>query len=134
MIPATEVYIARYKVETEQGTHYETRPIVAWDDTGYALVADTKKGRLVRANKDSNFAGLQLDEEAPVIAALPGGGWTALFAEDAAGSNTEPVLAWHVFASGFMKPIVMERGGMPEDPTEIENFVRLVAPGEETDR
>ncbi|MER7176799.1 hypothetical protein [Streptomyces mesophilus] len=133
MIPATEAYIARYKVETEQRTHYETRPVVAWDDAGFALVADTTKGRLVRANKYSNFAGLQLEEEAPVIAALPGGGWTAVFTGDEGSSNTEPVLAWHVFAGGFMKPVVMERGGVPEDPTELGDFVRLVAPGEEAD-
>lgn len=35
------------------------RPVIAWDDEGYALIADMRAGRLVRAADDPVFVGLE---------------------------------------------------------------------------
>jgi hypothetical protein len=41
------------------------RPVVAYDEQGFALIVDLKAGRLVRANANPIFAGLELATRKP---------------------------------------------------------------------
>jgi len=125
MIPATHPYEARYRHDNNGKPYTSTKPIIAWDDHGAALVADAKSGRLVDATSYSNFVRVTPADPA-VVGVIPGGGWHAEFDDGDIGST--PVLAWLVSADGSCAPIASDADGSAFDPTEIGNFVRVKAP------
>ncbi|SRR6266545_1302855 len=59
MIPASTLYEAVIKNPGKGKPTEVTYPVVAWDDAGHALIADTSAGKLVRASEDPNFGGLR---------------------------------------------------------------------------
>lgn len=72
--------------------------------------------------------------DAPIVAALPGGGWRieydAIRPKD--GSTfSDPVLAWLVRANGETYPISTDSSGLTDDPTDASNFRRVYHPDEE---
>ncbi|WP_420032281.1 hypothetical protein ACN2WE_05305 [Streptomyces sp. cg28] len=129
MIPAAQPYRARFKHEKGGRASYTFLTVIAWDDDGHALVVDSKRGLLVRASSYGNFDTLW-EGDNPVVGAIPGGGWAAVFKEDDGTLEIDPLVAWHVYPNGTLSPVTMERGGMTEDPTDATNFERLLAPGE----
>lgn len=130
MIPATNLYEARFRHETDGRPNFTTKPVIAWSDDGTALVADVKTGRLRDADSWSNFAGLAT-VDAPVVGAVPGGTWRAEFSTDEGGLNSWPILAWLVHADGTCAPVHADRDGYADDPTTVSNFVRLYQPEED---
>jgi hypothetical protein len=57
-VPA--VYFQALAAKFHHGdSKFGRRPVVAWDDAGFALVADLRAGRLVRAADDPVFVGLE---------------------------------------------------------------------------
>ena len=129
MIPATQPYEARYRHEGNGKQHFSTKPVIAWDDDGAALVPDEKTGRLREASSYSNFAGLA-PADAPVIGTAPGGGWYAEHRTDNGDVDSIPVLAWLVRADGSLTPTIADSDGYTDDPTTASNFIRLYQPAE----
>ncbi|MFF7180162.1 hypothetical protein [Streptomyces sp. NPDC008121] len=133
MIPASHPYEARYRHDKPAGgSYFTTKPVIAWDATGTAQVADEKTGQLRDANTWSNFAGV-VKGKAPVVAAIPGGTWRAEYSQDDEGSMAWSVLAWLVHSDGECTPVHSDRDGAVDDPTTVSNFVRLYQPEEDTD-
>ncbi|WP_329095130.1 hypothetical protein OG979_11630 [Actinomadura citrea] len=106
-----------------------TRPVDGWHaETGMALVADPKQGKLRPVTDWDDFAGLERAERA--IAALPGGGWRAHWKDEAGGPLTQPVLAWLIGASGSATPITIDTSWY-EDRTDLSEPDYILAPGED---
>lgn len=120
-------YVARYSQKNNGHPYFSSKPVVAWDAQGIALVADEKAGRLVEANSYANFAGLT-PAGSVVAAVLPGGGWHAEFSQGGI-TTTDPVLAWQVDADGSTRALISDADGTAFDPSEAENFVRVLPPG-----
>lgn len=134
MIPATRPHTARYKHETtgpDDKPHvvYSTKPVIAWDADGVALVADKKTGRLRPADSWTNFHDVQPDK-GRVTTAIPGAGWRAEFRFEGR-LHSWPVVAWLVREDGECEPLTVDRDGIADDPTTTSNFTRLFHPGEE---
>ncbi|MFD9225243.1 hypothetical protein ACFWDI_35765 [Streptomyces sp. NPDC060064] len=130
MIAAShDPYEARFRHENNGRPHFSTKPVIAWDDDGCALVPDEKTGRLREASSYSNFAGLA-PADAPVIGTAPGGGWSAEHRTDNGDTEATPVLAWLVHADGSLTPTIADIDGLTDDPTTASNFVRLHPPTE----
>ncbi|MEV4041485.1 hypothetical protein [Streptomyces sp. NPDC049744] len=131
MIPSHDQYVARFRHDQPGGRPWHsTRPVLAWDDEGEALVADENAGRLVRASSLPRFAGLE-EARGPIVAAIPANGWVAIFREEDGALTPDPIVGWAVDRSGAVHPIGMGRNGSVEYPTDIGNFVQLLAPGEQ---
>ncbi|MET7779593.1 hypothetical protein ABZU94_29855 [Streptomyces mirabilis] len=131
MIPAQHTsYVARYKQENSGHPHFSCRPVVAWHD-GVAQVVDGRTGRLVDADTFSNFANVQPEDLAPVVAAVPGGGWLAEHRAEDETTYTMTVVTWNVRADGTLDPVTVSSDGIASDPTEEHDFVRLYLPSEE---
>lgn len=131
MIPNTGRYVAQYRRETEGRQHFTSKPVVAWAADGAAQVVDHRTGRLVDADDYSDFARVIEHDVAPVVAAVPGGGWLAEHHSEDEGTWTEPVLLWSVRADGSVEPQCMAADGLSGDPTNDSCFVRLYHPGHE---
>jgi hypothetical protein len=134
MIPAHHPYVARYahKATAPNGklrTHYTTKPVIAWDDDGHALVAGDRT--LVRADSWTNFADL-CEGTAKVIAAFPGGDWKAEFRNDDGSVFSCPITAWVVKDDGDCTPLHADGEGWCDNPSEAGNFVRLYHPDDES--
>ncbi|MFJ4274035.1 hypothetical protein ACIP29_26160 [Streptomyces coelicoflavus] len=131
MIPARHPYEARYKQEENGRTVFRSKPVIAWDDEGQALVVDERTGRLVPANNGRTFTGLS-EGGHPVVAAIPGGGWSARYKHPDGTTTADPLVAWTVQSNGTLTPIDTDTTGLCDDATGVSNFDGLVAP--ETDK
>jgi hypothetical protein len=131
VIPAQHPYEATYKQEENGRTVYRSKPVIAWDDEGEALVVDERSGRLVPANNGRTFVGLS-EGTHPVVAAIPGGGWSARYKNEDGTFNVDPLVAWTVRSNGTLTPLDTDATGWCDDPTTVGNFDGLVAPGAET--
>ncbi|MER7043025.1 hypothetical protein ACIF6H_35050 [Streptomyces microflavus] len=131
MIPAQHPYEAKYKQEVDGRTVYRSKPVIAWDDEGQALVVDERSGRLVPANNGRPFIGLS-EGGHPVVAAIPGGGWSARYKDEDGTFTVDPLVAWTVRSDGTLTPIDTDTTGLCDDPTASSSFDGLVAPGAKT--
>ncbi|GAA2955051.1 hypothetical protein [Streptomyces enissocaesilis] len=131
MIPAQHPYEANYKQEEDGRTVYRSKPVIAWNDEGQALVVDERNGRLVPANNGRTFTGLS-EGGHPVVAAIPGGGWSARFKNQDGTFTVDPLVAWTVRSDGILTPVDTDTTGVCDDPTAMSNFDGLVATGAET--
>ncbi|MFC9948478.1 hypothetical protein [Streptomyces pratensis] len=131
MIPAQHPYQADYQQEVEGRTVYRSKPVIAWDDEGQALVVDERSGRLVPANNGRTFTGLS-EGGHPIVAAIPGGGWSARFKNQDGTFTVDPLVAWTVRSDGTLTPIDTDYTGECQPSTAMGNFDGLVAPGAET--
>ncbi|MGA4979329.1 hypothetical protein [Streptomyces cinereoruber] len=130
MIPAQHPYQANYRQEEDGGTVYRSKPVIAWDGEGQALVVDERTGQLVPANNGRAFVGLS-EGEHPVVAAIPGGGWSARYKEEDGTFLVDPLVAWTIRSNGTLAPVDTDPTGLCDDPTTMGNFDGLVAPGSE---
>jgi hypothetical protein len=129
LIPAQHPYEAHYKHESNDRTHFTSKPVIAWDEEGRPLVLHSTSHRLVPAASYSNFHGVS-EAQHPVVAAIPGGGWKAVY-EDEGELVTDPILVWLVRADGSVSPVDGDRTGDTDNPINVSNFKQLLAPGEE---
>ncbi|MFE7579487.1 hypothetical protein ACFU5Z_32545 [Streptomyces sp. NPDC057521] len=130
MIPAQHPYEANYQQERDGRKVYRSKPVIAWDDEGQALVVDERSGRLVPANNDRMFIGLS-EGGHPVVAAIPGGGWSARFKNEDGTFSVDPLVAWTVRSDGAVIPIDTDISGVCDASTATSNFDGLIAPGAE---
>ncbi|MBP2581635.1 hypothetical protein J3A78_002113 [Streptomyces sp. PvR006] len=135
MIPATTPYVARYRQTVDlsdgtQGSYTTDRPVLAWSDSGYALVAADERGQLVHANSYSNFTGVAPDEP-HIVSALPATGWGVQYRDDDGTTFTLPLVAWLIESSGECRPVTVDTDGLTADPRHDSNFVRLTEPSEQ---
>ncbi|WP_055558781.1 hypothetical protein [Streptomyces luridiscabiei] len=128
MIPAQHPYEANYQQEVDGRTVFRSKPVIAWDDEGQALVVDERNGRLVPANNGRTFTGLS-EGRHPVVAAIPGGGWGARYKSDDGSFTVDPLVAWTVRSDGTLAPVDTDITGVCDDPTAMSSFDGLVAPG-----
>jgi hypothetical protein len=70
----------------------------------------------------------------PVVAALPGADWVAVFRNDDGSEYREPLVAWLVRADGEMEPTCVADDGSADDATTAGNFLRLIRPTLGTER
>ncbi|MGW0779049.1 hypothetical protein ACWD01_36920 [Streptomyces sp. NPDC002835] len=131
MIPAQHPYEAHYKQEEDGRTGFRSKPVIAWDDEGQALVVDERTGQLVPANNGRTFTGLS-EGGHPVVAAIPGGGWSARYKHPDGTSTLDPLVAWTVHSNGTLTPVDTDTTGLCDDATGVSNFDGLIAPGTET--
>lgn len=131
MIPAQHPYEANYKQEENGRTVYRSKPVIAWDDEGQALVVDERSGRLVPADSGRTFTGLS-EGGHPVVAAIPGGGWSARYKNQDGTFTVDPLVAWTVRSDGVLTPVDTDTTGLCDDVTTMGNFDGLVVPGAET--
>lgn len=130
MIPAQHPYEANYRQEKDGRTVYRSKPVIAWDDEGRALVVDERSGRLVPANNGPTFAGIS-EGGHPVVAAIPGGGWSARFKNRDGTFTVDPLVAWTVRSDGTLTPVDTDATGVCEASTVMGNFDGVVGPGGE---
>lgn len=128
MIPANPGHRARFN--HDDGTHSHSKPVLAWDANGAALVLDEKHGGLRPARDFTNFNRVTEDNENVTVTAVPGGGWQFEYADDEGGTFRAPVVAWAIDSQGWAHPIGADQEGGYGMPEEASNFRRLVEPGE----
>ncbi|MEW2071885.1 hypothetical protein [Streptomyces sp. NPDC007346] len=128
MIPAQHPYQADYQQEENGRTSYRSKPVIAWDDEGQALVVDERSGRLVPANNGRTFTGLS-EGGHPVVGAIPGGGWSVRFKNSDGTFTEDPLVAWTVRSDGTLTPVDTDSEGECQPSTAMSNFDGLVAPG-----
>lgn len=77
--------------------------VVAWSDEGHALVLDSERGKLVRADQRKGFRSVH--QEGPTYAGMvPGGGWMYEFTSDDGSTRVQPVVAWMLKHNGDFIP------------------------------
>lgn len=132
MIPANRGWVAVFEND-DRPNH--TKPVVAWDDNGAALILDEKLGALRPARDFTNFLRVVEDDDTPTVAAVPGGGWMIEYTDDSepGGTFRAPVVAWAVDAKGWATPLGADQGGGYAEPVGGANFHRLIAPDEAAD-
>lgn len=118
MIPARPGYVAEFRGQATD------LPVEAFDDDGYALVLDSKAGRLVRATDLNDFAGVTERLDTP-LAVVPGGGRWVVRYTDNGEQREEFVVAWSVTADGLATPLVPR-----EDPGNVGVYVMPVRPAQ----
>lgn len=120
--------------------HYSSReiPVAYWENGyGWVSVASHQKqpGHLMRAD-EVRFLNWEFQGYYPgrqVVAALPGAGWSARYADmdGSGGEGDSPLVAWLVFDDGEVRPVDMGTDGWGDNPCDAGNFVRLIPPGGE---
>ncbi|MGW9637456.1 hypothetical protein [Nocardiopsis alba] len=103
MIPAPPGHIAYFK-----GERLYKKPIVAFDNSGNALVMDAKSGKLRAANSYSDFLHAMYDNDR-IVSVIPGGGWEFAYMDNEGQDETitrrAPVVAWAFNETGHGTPI-----------------------------
>ena len=112
MIPADGSYYVHYE-NNPRGPI--TKPVIAWDDEGRPLVAG--KYGLVPAHELGSVKHIRQDD-APVVAAVPGGGWLIDCKDDDGNTWTTPILAWTIRADGNAVPLTADSDGVTDDATK----------------
>lgn len=124
MIPAPPGWFASYRqTNPDHRTHM---PVIAWNDEGVPLVADSKTGRLRPADGYSNFDRVgpaTIDNPAPIVAVIPGGGWR-VERGDGDGTWSEPLVAWGLDTNGNLHALDADSTGlvMPVDEGDIRIY------------
>lgn len=73
-----------------------------------------------------------MDDDNPVVAALPGNGWRAVYRLADGTEASSPIVAWLVHQDGDVQPVDVDSDGITDNPKGASNFVRLLHPDEET--
>ncbi|MEU8269119.1 hypothetical protein AB0B89_18360 [Sphaerisporangium sp. NPDC049002] len=124
MIPANPGLVARFEHE-KGGGHYFKR-VEAWDEDGWAMVANDD-GYLVRADSIAGFAAVAEESKAdPHIGFIAGQGWRLKYTNRETGRTwTEPVIGFAFTADGCGVPV--EQSGAVARPAEGD--YQLILPG-----
>lgn len=88
----------------------EDRPIVGWDEEGYALTVDWSRGQLIRAATLKGFSHLDDNsaKHGEVCGALPApDGWRLMTSE----GRMQPIVGWTVNGFGCGDPLVVDSNG-----------------------
>lgn len=127
MISAKPGWVAHF---THPDSSPTTKPIEAWDGEGYALVVNSKSGRLIRARDYGNFDGIGEDDDR-YMAAVSGQGWYVERTDDDGTKWADPVIAFVIDRNGWGRAVLGSRDGLIEpdsDHTDGERRV-LTPPG-----
>lgn len=122
MIPSKDGYFALYN---DNGRAVRSRPIIAWDDEGEALVAGSHG--MKTAGSIEGFSGITR-HGVPIVAAVSGGGWLVDCTDEDGNSWTDKVVAWGIQADGTARPITTDPDGVTGDPTESVAKYRIYHP------
>jgi len=128
MIPATIAYMAVFKSKLDGGTEFlHRRPVIAWDEDGYALVADEANGRLRQAaGYGGAFVQLLEGGDERFVALAPGGGWL-VERTGPGGTSTVPVVAWGVDGNGVVYALDTDGDG---EVDKVAGEYRIFHPSE----
>ncbi|MFD3424095.1 hypothetical protein [Streptomyces decoyicus] len=125
MIPSKDGYFALYT--NSDGRSVRSRPVIAWDDAGDALVVGSHG--LKTAGSIAGFSGVTR-HAVPLVAAVPGGGWFVDCTDEDGNSWTDRVVAWGIQADGTARPITTDPDGNTGDPTESVAKYRIYHSGD----
>ena len=76
---------------------------------------------------EDEYVGI-VEADAPIVAAVPGGGWRVEYKLDGGEIWSDPVLAWLIRSDGSVFAVDSDVAGIVSDVTETRNFHQLVAP------
>lgn len=130
MIPATTPFVAHFNEHARPGggrTIPTTKPVIAWDDDGRALVVDDKTGRLTRADSYKNFGGVE-QATSSYVTAVPGGGWRLAWKQTDGTEYMEPVLAWAIDGNGYGQAISADADGLVDTVESHDGNPRFIPP------
>jgi hypothetical protein len=127
LIPADRSHYAIY--ENTKGRQTARRPVIAWDDDGHPLVVGPQGLR--RAEDLGRFVRL-FENAAPVLSAIPGGGWLIECTDDEGVTWTDPIMAWTIHADGTAIPIGVDSDGVTDDATQGLASYRIYHPSSTT--
>lgn len=127
MIAAAPGHIALFN---QNGHYSHSKPVLAWDDQGTALILDEKRGMLRPARDYSNFDRVTEDDENTTVTAVPGDGWQFEYTDDNGETFRAPVVAWSIDATGWAIPLAADHDDGYGSPEAAGNFHRLVGPDE----
>lgn len=133
MIPTNVPYTATFRTTRpvrDGGTRevWKDRPVIAWDEDGYALVVGNHG--LVRAANLDGYEGLSEGSDSRVVGAIPADGWRIAWKLDDGQEPTDRILLWLVKADGMVEPVWVDPDGDAEGvsiPFNETRF-RLVPP------
>jgi hypothetical protein len=128
MIPANRDWVAVFN--DDHGRHSHSKPVIAWDAEGAALVLDEKRGALRPARDMANFDRVTETDDLSTVAAIPGGGWQFEYTDDDGSTFRAPVVAWAIDTQGWAHPISADQQGGYGMPGQSSNFHRLMEPDE----
>lgn len=114
---------------TQEHGQHSTKPVEAWDNSGAAMVVDSKRGGLRRAADYTNFREVARDDGVTAIAAVPGGGWEFEYTNDDGTTFRDPVVAWAIDSTGWGHPLAADHTGFAY-PEEGDN-AHLIPPGDQ---
>lgn len=141
MFPAPPGVSAYYEEELGNGkTILTDYPVVAFDDEGvpYYVSSGARDSKtLVRADRWTNYLGVGMARNDPIIGVVPGQGWKVVYKFEEDDEETiVPVVAWTIDSGGNCKPRTspLFELNAPDadtwfDPREDDAFVRMIAPG-----
>lgn len=125
MIAAPPSLAARFSHERNGHTHYSTKPVIAFDDEGLALVLGD--GRLVPADSYSNFANV-IEDDPGHVALIPAGGWRVEFTSEDGSKYREPLVGWSLTAGGDVEPLFADADGLVNDFHRYSGEYRIYHP------
>lgn len=105
MIPAASPHVALIG-----GVRHD---VIAWSDSGDALVLDFAAGELKAARTLPGFTTVEPADE-PLVAVVPGGGWMMRLTWDDGTTSVVPVLAWGIDRHGLGEAIAVDADGVVE--------------------
>lgn len=106
-----------------------TKPVVAWDDDGRALVVDFVGGRLTPATGYINFKSLR-EADDPAVSAVPGQGWTVENIDDDGTVRVTPIIAFTLDVDGWGRAVVASTDGTVDVEQNLDGErMRLIPPG-----
>ncbi|MBE4790262.1 hypothetical protein [Streptomyces caniscabiei] len=109
------------------GKPFLSKPVVAWDDDGNALVAG--KLGLVRADRFGTVHRI-VQHDAAVVSAVPGGGWMIDCTGDDGDTWTDVIVAWTIHSDGSATALTCSADGLTGDATEGLAEYRIYHPSQ----
>lgn len=110
---ATQPYVANFEEKCRDGrTYWTSKPVIAWDDEGRALISNGR-GQLVPAIGYDSFRHVEEDASG-YVAAIPGGGWQLAWKQDDGTEFLDPVVAWVINRDGWARAVSVDSNGDSE--------------------
>ncbi|WP_200329613.1 hypothetical protein [Leucobacter sp. L43] len=62
-----------------------------------------------------------------IVQIIPGGAWNVFYSNKEGGTFSSPVVAWALLANGDVRAMDVDRNGLVDFATSINNFHRIEA-------
>jgi len=140
MIPAHPGTYAVYGKEEDPDQSHMKKPVVAFDEDGYALVVpeyEKRHSHLIRADSYSDFIGLRDFGDNTYPNVIPAIGWRVRWLTDGKQTSDTPLVGWALSDSCFGVPLASDEDGyvtdltsLPNDAYELYHPDEIIGPGD----